>query len=220
MRFNRLFASALFPPCLLLITAGWLWLPAMAVKLPPPSRKSVPADCRPLDARFAECTLPPGSALLVILQTPLDTSINEPQDPVDAITDHNLYLQTPYLKNGLLLSRNAHLKGSIRVLEKPIEGRDAILGVHFHEIILDNGEKLPIDAHVRTDRHNGLWGGGLTQGTRPVLSTQHVWGIGDYKRTVFAGPRAMGEDIRIPPGEHWILILDEALVLVKERNPD
>lgn len=189
--------------CLGVITTGPNW----AVPVSPPAQRTEP------DARFIQYTLPPGTAFQVLLQTPLDTSISQNQDPVEAIMDHNLYYDEE-----LILAKNTRFNGLITQLDPPIQGMDAILRVNFNEILMDNGEKLPIAAHVRTDRPDHTWGGQVTPGTKPVLSTQRVWEIGEYNRIVFAGPRAMGKDVKIPPGEHWTLILDQPLTIIKPRD--
>lgn len=204
--------------CLALACLGISWLAIcpngaavniMNIPISPPMQRTEP------DPRFIAYTFPPGTAFQVLLQTPLDTAINELQDPVEVIMDHNLYLQEE-----LVLPKNTRFNGLVARLEKPQQGMDAIMGIMFNEILLQNGEKLPIVAHVRTERPDHLWGGRVTQGTKPVLSTQRVWGIGEYNRITFAGPRAMGADIKIPPGEHWTIILDEPLTIVKARRED
>ena len=197
---------------LLLMLAGFslLSLPALAFKgppHPPAATRSVP------DPRFIQYTLPEGSAFQVLLQSPLDTTVNQLHDPIDVIMDHNLYLGEE-----LILTKNTHFKGQIVQLEPPIRGRNAILHVMFNEILTEDGEKLPIEAHVRTERPDHKWGGELTLGTIPMRSIQRVYMIGEYNRTVFGGPRAMGTQVTIPPGEHWILILDKPLVLLKPKE--
>jgi len=182
---------------------------AANVHISPPMERTEP------DSRFIQYTFPPGTAFQVLLQTPLDTKVNQEQDPVEAIMNQNLYLLAE-----LVVPKNTRFTGSVTRLEKPIAGRDGIMYVRFDQILLSNGERLPIKAHVRTERPDHLWGGQVTQGTKPVLSTQRVWWLGEYNRITFAGPRAMGKDISFPPGEHWTLILEDPLVVVKAREED
>lgn len=203
-----LLATACLSLCLLWTYPNWAET-YEHIPISPPVERNEP------DPRFISYTFPPGTAFQVLLQTPLDTSINELQDPVEAIMDHNLYM-----KEELALPKNTRFMGTITRLDKPIEGMDAIFCIMFNEIELQNGEKLPITAHVRTERPDHLWGGQSTPGTKPMLSTQHIWGIGEYNRIVFGGPRAMGKDIKFPPGEHWTLILDQPLTIVKAREED
>ncbi len=161
------------------------------------------------DPRFTRYTLASGTALQILLQTPINTGVNQPNDPVEGIMTKNLYLG-----NRLILSKNTRFNGIISRLDPAIQGRDAILGIRFTEIMLDNGEKLPLETHVRTEHPEHIWGGKVTPGTKPMLSTQRVWGIGEYNRIVFGGPRAMGAQIDFLPGEHWTIILEQPLTLV------
>ena len=194
----------------LLLSGSWSTLPLWAYVGPPPPSPAVRSEP---DPRFIQYTLPAGSAFQVLLQSPLDTSINQAQDPVEAIMDHNLYLGEE-----LILPKNTRFKGMVAQLDPPIQGRNGILRVIFTDMFLNNGEILPITAHVRTERPDHQWGGEATRGTKPVLSTQRVMGIGEYNRVVYAGPRAMGQHIKIPPGEHWIIILDQPLTILKPKE--
>lgn len=164
---------------------------------------------------FLRYTLPAGTALQILLQTPLDTAVNQPGDPIEGIMTQNLYIG-----GRLLISKNTHFSGIISRLEQPFQGRDAILAVHFNEIALDNSDKLPMNAHVRTEHPEHLWGGMVTPGTKPMRSTQRVFGIGEYNRIVYGGPRAMGKHISFLPGEHWTIILEQPLTLVKPDLKD
>lgn len=164
------------------------------------------------DPNFISYTLKSGTALQILLQTPLDTAINQAKDPVEGIMSKNLYLG-----NELVLSKNTRFLGEIVRLEPPLQGRDALLEVRFTEILLDNGEKLPIEAHIRTEHPEHIWGGQVTPGTKPMKSIQRIWGIGEYTRTVWGGPRAMGQHVTIQPGEHWTMILEQPLTLVKPQ---
>jgi hypothetical protein len=118
----------------------------------------------------------------------------------------------------LLLTHNTRLSGQIARLEPPMQGRDAVLAVRFTEIHTESGEQLPLQAHVRTEHPEHLWGGQVTPGTKPMLSTQRVLGIGEYNRVVYGGPRAMGRNIEFPPGEHWTIILEKPLTLVLPKS--
>lgn len=177
------------------------------IPISPPVQRTEP------DPRFINYTLPAGTAFHVLLQTPLSTEINQPDDPVEVISNQHIYLYEE-----LMFPKNTRFLGKISQLEPPIQGREGILAVTFQEVILSNGEKLPIQAHVRTDRKDHTWGGKLTSGTKPYLSTQRVAGIGEYNKVVFGGPRAMGTHITIPPGEHWTIILDQPLSITKAKE--
>lgn len=182
-------------------------LPAQA-ELPKPAI-SPPVIQAPADADFTRYTLQRGTALQILLQTPVDTAINQVGDPVEGIMFRNLYLG-----NRLILSKNTRFKGVITRLEPPLQGRNAILAIRFTDILMDNGETLPLSSHVRTEHREHIWGGQVTRGTKPMKSVQRVWGIGEYNRIVYGGPREMGSHIAFQPGEHWTLILDAPLTLV------
>ena len=199
---------------LLPIVAGLILLAsplALAGYKGPPH--SAPVERTEPDPRFVQYSLPPGSAFQILLETPLSTAINQLKDPVEGVMDHNLYLNEE-----LILTKNTRFTGYISKLVPPIQGRNGILQVIFNAITTEDGEKLPIVAHVRTERTDHQWGGELTPGTKPMLSTQRVYGLGEYNRIVFGGPRAMGKAIEILPGEHWILILEQPLVLLKPKT--
>lgn len=130
------------------------------IKISPPVKRSEP------DPRFINYALAPGTAFHVLIQTPISTEVSQAEDPVEAIATQKLYLYEE-----LIIPKNTRFMGKIIRLEAPFEGKDAVLSVIFNEIILENGEKLPIVAHVRTDRADHTWGGQLTQGTKAMLST-------------------------------------------------
>lgn len=153
-------------------------------------------------------TLPAGTALQILLQTPVDTAVNQSGDPVEGLIAHNLYLG-----GRLILPKNVRFSGLISRLEPPFQGRDAVLAIRFTEIVLADGQKLPLAAHVRTESPEHLWGGNVTPGTKPMRSIQRVLGIGEYNRIVYGGPRAMGSHIRFDSGEHWTIILEQPLTL-------
>lgn len=185
-------------------------LPAQAA----PSASTPPAEIDKTPEGFEIYTLRKGTPLFVLLQTPISTAVNQPLDSVDAAVSQDLYLGAR-----LILSKHARLKGAITVLEKPIQGRNAILGIRFMEMTLPNGEKLPIQAYIKTDRSDHNWGGELTEGTKPMKVTHRVEGIGEYNKLVFGGPRALGTHLKYSPGERWTIILDQpvSIVLPKEE---
>jgi hypothetical protein len=183
---------------------------AFCANASPPVHISPPVIREALDYELVRYVLPKGLALQIVFQTPLNTAFNQLNDPVEGLVINDLYLHEERL-----ICKNTQLKGVITQLEKPIIGRNAILKLTFYDMVLDNGERIAIQAHVRTERGDNSWGGELTQGTKPLLSTQRVWGIGEYNRIVLGGPRSMGEEIRVEPGEHWIVILDKPAELVR-----
>jgi hypothetical protein len=188
----------------LLLVGGW-GTAYCATPVSPPVQEQLLPGAEPQ----MSYTLPAGTAFQVLLQTPIDTAVNQSGDPLEAIMTQNLYL---YGK--LLVSRNTRFQGLISRLEPAFQGRDAVLAVRFTEISLDAARKQPIAAHVRTENKEHLWGGNVTAGTKPYRSIQRVWGIGEYNRIVYGGPRAMGTNIHFDSGEHWTIILEQPLVIV------
>jgi hypothetical protein len=158
--------------------------------------------------RFAIYTFKKGTPFHAILLTPLDTALNQVGDPVEASNALDLYVGSQKV-----LNKDVRFRGQISVLEPPLQGRNAILGIRFTELVLPNGERLPMNAYVRTEQPEHTWGGELTQGTKPYYVTHRVWYLGEYNQTVMGGPREMGKAITFRPGEHWTLILDEPIRL-------
>lgn len=176
-------------------------------------KPSPPATIHELEKGFRRVELPAGTGLIILLQTPISTAINHTGDLIEAEIARPVYLGS-----SILFSQNTRLKGTITRLAPPIRGSNAILGVMFNELILENGEHLPIEAHVNTGNSSHVWGGELTPGTKPKRVTHRVMGIGEYNQTVFIGPRAMGKDQTFSPGEPWPIILDKPVSLTLPAN--
>ncbi len=159
--------------------------------------------------------LPVGTPLSIVLQSPIGSAVNQVGDPVEAAVTQNFYIGSQ-----IMISKNARLKGKVTLLELPIQGRNALMGVAFDELYLQNGERVPIDSYVRTERPDHLWGGQLTPGTEFKRVTHRVLGIGTYNKTVLAGERQMGRHLQFLPGEHLRIILTRPITVVvpKESN--
>lgn len=162
------------------------------------------------DPKVHRFTLPAKTPLQILLQTPLNTAHNQPGDPVEAVISQAMYLGAE-----TLISKNTRFSGSITRLEQPSQGRNGLLQIRFQELIQENGERLPMSSHMRTEHPEHIWGGQITPGTKPVVVTQHVFGIGDYNRVMMRGPRAMGQHVQLLPGERMTLILEQPLTLSK-----
>ena len=193
--------------CALLLLAVLSGPVAWSDPAPPPvSVEEVGSEA----ARFRRYALPVGTPFHVLLQTRVHTAFTQPSEPVEA-----RMLQDLYLYERVMLTRNARFVGNITQLEPPMEGKNAVLAIRFHTVLLENGERLPINAYIKTERPDHTWGGELTPGTVPKTVTHRVYGIGDYNKTIFTGPRAMGSHIEFLPGERWTLILEEPLTIVQ-----
>lgn len=164
---------------------------------------------------FMHYTLPVGSPLHVFLETPIHTKANQSGDPITATL-----INTLYLNETVLLDKNCKLTGLIQRLEPPIQGRNAVVQVHFNQIKLTNGETLPISAYIKTLLPDHSFGGELTPGTKPKAVVHKVWGIGEYNKIVMAGPREMGNHIEFLPGERWTLILEQPLTLTQTQSEE
>ena len=196
----------------LFLMMGWLlWFTvAVAHESPPP----VMLDETPANSEFFNIyTLPAGTPFHVLLQTPIHTGSSQLYDPIEASVAQDLYLG-----EALMISQNSRVRGRIVRLEQPIQGQNAILKVDFTDLILPNGETLPIKAYIKTDRPDHSWGGQLTPGTKPRRVTHRVWGIGDYNKTVMGGPRAMGVHLEALPGERYTIILEEPVKIVNPKR--
>ncbi len=192
---------------------GWVCYPmaAWAYESPPPvSVQTTESDG---DARYRQYTLPLGTPFHVLLQSRVHTAFNQPMDLLEAAMAQDLYLGAEKM-----ISRDARFIGHIERLAPPMEGRNAILHIRFHELKLANGERIPVRAYIKTERPDHSWGGELTPGTIPKKITHRIAGIGDYNKTVWTGPRAMGQHIEFLPGERWTLILEEPITLVRPEE--
>ena len=163
---------------------------------------------------FREYQLPQGTPLAVVLQTPIGTGFSNLNDPIRAAVTQDLYIG-PHI----MLSKKARLRGHISTLEFPIQGRNAIIGLAFDELTLANGERIPVEAYVKTGRPDHLWGGELTRGTKFKKIRHRVLGIGTYNKAAWVGEREMGKHIEFAPGEHFTIILTEPITIVVPKEP-
>jgi len=172
-----------------------------------------PVEVNTLDNGYAYYTIPAGSIFHTALHTPIQTSVSQLDDPIEAIITNTIYLD-----DQVLFEKNTRLYGRILRLEPPIQGRNAIVQVHFNAIKLGGGQIYPVSAHVITEHADHSWGGELTRGTKPYTVVQKVYGIGQYGRTVYGGPRMMGAHLEFLPGSYWSVKLDKPLTIVKSKD--
>jgi hypothetical protein len=155
-----------------------------------------------------EFTLPAGTMIPALLMEPVTTENAVVGQPVNAIVAQDIYIGTKRI-----LSRQDHIYGRVSDIQPPYRGKNAILQVDFHVLSLSSGVRMPIATMVDTESNMPYWGGGLTPGTKPVIVPYHVYQIGSYGRVMYQGPRAMGEHIKLLPGERINLVLLQPLTL-------
>lgn len=180
--------------------------------LPQPVWEAIPAPIvgkRPVAQYSSESlTLPANSAWNVWLNTPIDSDSQKVGDPITATLATDVYVKTVRLfEQGDILS------GQITELYPPITGRNAIVKVLFFNLQRQNGETIPLTAHVKTGLPNFVWGGELTQGTENKISIHNVMGIGAYNQVVKGGKRAEGEPVKKTLGEMITVVLDEPITV-------
>ncbi len=158
---------------------------------------------------FRVYRLPVGTPLSIILQSPIGSAVNQIGDPVEAVVSQDFYIGAH-----IMLSKNDRLKGVVTALELPIQGRNALMGVTFNTLLLQNGERIPMESYVKTERPDHLWGGQLTPGTEFKRVSHRVLGIGVYNKTVLAGEREMGRHLQFLPGEYLRIILTRPISVV------
>lgn len=154
-------------------------------------------------------TLQAGTAMGAFLLTPLDTDINQPNDPVEC------KLMTPvWLGERLVLPSNTRFYGLISRLEQPLQGRNAVLDIDFYEARLPNGERIPLQAELMTLNKELFYGGETTDYSehRPVRFD--IQGIGSIVKLQKGGLLTMGKAVTLLPGENLKLILKSPLKLV------
>ncbi len=206
---RRLRITICFSLCLLSLLLSWGCLGVAQQQAIAPQ---VQVQDRPREG-FTVFKLQPGTALYAVLQTPINTTYNQVNDPVEAIIAQDIFLDTD-----VILNKNTKLLGHISRLEPPVEGRNAIVCVQFSQINLNNGDELPIKAHIQSERPDQCWGGELTPGTKPRKITHRVTYIGEYNKIVWVGPRQMGRHMLFQPGERWTVILDSPLSVFQVKN--
>ncbi len=199
----------------LLTIAGSIGLAEPESTLPPPVE--VNSGIRGINSEqpsdFYTYRLPVGTPLAVVLQSPIGSAVSQVGDPVEAAITQDFYIGSH-----IMISKKARLKGAVSFLELPIQGRNALMGVAFNQLLLQNGERIPIDSYIKTERPDHLWGGQLTPGTEFKRVTHRVLGLGTYNKTVLAGEREMGRHLQFLPGEHLRVILTRPITVVVPKS--
>lgn len=156
-------------------------------------------------AEYSTVTFQAGSYFRVILQQPLDSSITKEDDIFTAVMPANVYINEL-----LVIPEGSKAIGRVTFLERAHQGRDAMINVRFIAIVPANGTgEIPIQARVIDKNSDGSIGGNLTERTKYKRIVHYVERIGAYSQAIRTGPRAMGQEIYIPPGERWVIQLEE-----------
>ena len=156
---------------------------------------------------------PPGTQFLTLAETPIHTA----QHGLNALAEARL-VHDVYIGERLVLNRATRFWGHVSKLQAPIPGRDAVLEIRLHELELANGERFPIQGHIKTKQGTD-WGGKLTKGTKTRKVLHKVYGVGAYAKLVDTGPRAMGRHLKVDPGEYWRIVLDSPVVIALPKTP-
>jgi hypothetical protein len=188
---------------LLLVVALWFTVPTLALAA---KTNRAPVASISTEEVMSTYTFRPGTVFLCLAQTPVHTGQNQLNDPVEGRLVHDVYVG-----ERTVIRSAVRFVGHISVLEPPIEGRDAILGIRMDRIELPGGESIPVRAYVDTGDPSHTWGGGLTEGTVPKAVQFRVWGIGEYNKTVMSGPRQPGREYKVDLGEYWRVVLEQPL---------
>lgn len=169
-------------------------------------KKAASAQVQEENEAYVMVTLQPGTLFLAMAETPVRTDYNHVGDRVEARLINPVYVGAIQV-----MDPSTRFIGSVAVLEKPIEGKDAVLGIRFDSVVLATGDEKPLAAHINTDEKRQVWGGDLRPGTKPFSVSHRVMGIGWYNKTILGGPREMGRHYEVKPGETWRVILETPL---------
>ncbi|MBI4751553.1 MAG: hypothetical protein HY774_23985 [Acidobacteria bacterium] len=140
-------------------------------------------DSSPTPRRSGSVVIPSGTILRLSLQTPINTKMNEVNDPVSATLEDSFFL------NGtLLFGKGTEFRGYVAQISPAKVGqRQATLQIQFNEIITDTGTQpiasmvIAVDDYVNESRRkadeDGEINGGRS-GRRTVDNTLRGGGIG------------------------------------------
>lgn len=150
-------------------------------------------------------TFPAGSYFSVILQQPIDSGIVKEDDLIEAVIPDNLYINTM-----MVIPKGTRAIGRIIYIERAHQGRDSLINIRFVSMVQPNKAwEVPINASIKDKNPDGSIGGGLTERTKVKIIAHNIERIGTYGQAVQTGPRAMGKELFIPPGERWVIVLNE-----------
>lgn len=154
---------------------------------------------------YYSITFPEGSYFCVILQQPIDSSINKVDDLIETVITSDYYIDEL-----LVIPNGTKAIARIIYLERAHMGRDSLVNLQFLSIIgPGNSWETPINASIVDKNSDGSIGGSLAPRTKVKLIAHQIEFIGMYDQAIATGPRAMGKELYIPPGERWIIKLNK-----------
>lgn len=154
---------------------------------------------------YYSVTFPEGSYFCVILQQPIDSSINKVDDLIETV-----FTSDYYIDELLVIPNGSKAIGRITYIERAHMGRNSLVNLQFLSVIgPGNAWETPISASIVDKNSDGSIGGSLAPRTKVKLIAHQIEHIGMYDQAVPTGPRAMGKELYIPPGERWIIKLNK-----------
>lgn len=154
--------------------------------------------------------MPKGAIIPVILLDNLSTEIAYVGQPFSAAV-----AQEVFVGENRILGKQDRVFGTVTRVEKPIEGRNAILEIAFNRIVLADGLEVPVEAGADTGQAFPYWGGQLTPGTNYRVIPYHIYDVGSYGRAMAFGPREVGIHIFLTPGERVSMVLKQPAILYR-----
>lgn len=150
-------------------------------------------------------TFPKGSYFNVILEQPLDSSVIKQDDLFETMFPTDVYIGT--IK---VIPESSKAIGKVTYLERAHQGRDSLINLRFISIVGANGTgETPISARIVDKNPDGSIGGQLTNRTQVKRVVHYIEFMGAYSQAIPTGPREMGREVYIPPGERWVIELEE-----------
>lgn len=158
---------------------------------------------------------PSGTLFRGILQTRISSNENKIGDQIELIMPIDIQFQ-----DHLCFPKDTRIIGKLVRVERPIEGRNALIQFVFEKLLLPEGDFINITGRISNKSNEGIVGGEITEriGQRKVLT--QVEGIGNCTKIVKYGPRKIGTETSLQAGSEWTIILDKPIKLDIVENED
>ena len=158
---------------------------------------------------YDEIVLPVGSFIPVITTQEISTETCPEGYKLKFISTNDLFM---YETN--IIPRNTEFYGYIEKINEPVIGTNASMKIKITKLIIPDGFEIPIKGYLYTSNDN-LFGGELTEPAEWVRMPHYqskFQGIAWNHRAPTlqirpGGRRSMGSHIKIPAGDHQIIIL-------------